>query len=42
MADLEGAAAPDDALARAGATGFLPDHAQLASAAVAPRNLVAS
>jgi Fe2+ or Zn2+ uptake regulation protein len=29
MADLEGAAAPDDALARAGATGFLPDHAQL-------------
>jgi Fe2+ or Zn2+ uptake regulation protein len=29
MADLEGAAAPDDALARAGATGFVPDHAQL-------------
>src|ERR1700758_2596902 len=29
MADLEGAAAPDDALARARATGFVPDHAQL-------------
>jgi Fur family transcriptional regulator, stress-responsive regulator len=29
MADLEGTAAPDDALARAGATGFVPDHAQL-------------
>jgi Fe2+ or Zn2+ uptake regulation protein len=29
MADLEGAAPPDDALARAGATGFVPDHAQL-------------
>jgi Fe2+ or Zn2+ uptake regulation protein len=29
MADLEGAAAPDDALAKAGATGFVPDHAQL-------------
>ena len=29
MADLEGAAAPDDALARAGATGFVPDHTQL-------------
>jgi Fe2+ or Zn2+ uptake regulation protein len=29
MADLEGAAAPDEALARAGATGFVPDHAQL-------------
>ena len=29
MADLEGVAAPEDALARAGATGFLPDHAQL-------------
>ena len=29
MADLEGAAAPDDALARAVATGFVPDHAQL-------------
>ncbi len=29
MADLEGAAAPEDALARAGATGFVPDHAQL-------------
>src|SRR6201996_1354479 len=29
MADLEGAAAPDDALALAGATGFVPDHAQL-------------
>ncbi|MBV9415842.1 MAG: transcriptional repressor [Solirubrobacterales bacterium] len=29
MADLEGTAAPDDALAKAGATGFVPDHAQL-------------
>src|ERR1700759_819013 len=29
MADLEGTAAPDDALARAGDTGFVPDHAQL-------------
>jgi Fe2+ or Zn2+ uptake regulation protein len=29
MADLEGAAAPKDALTRAGATGFVPDHAQL-------------
>jgi Fe2+ or Zn2+ uptake regulation protein len=29
MADLEGTAAPDDALARAGASGFVPDHAQL-------------
>jgi Fe2+ or Zn2+ uptake regulation protein len=29
MADLEGAAAPEAALARAGATGFVPDHAQL-------------
>jgi Fe2+ or Zn2+ uptake regulation protein len=29
MTDLEGAAAPDDALAKAGATGFVPDHAQL-------------
>src|SRR5437660_1926847 len=29
MADLEGTAAPDDALTRAGATGFVPDHAQL-------------
>ena len=29
MADLEGTAAPDDALARAGADGFVPDHAQL-------------
>jgi Fe2+ or Zn2+ uptake regulation protein len=29
MSDLEGAAAPEDALARAGATGFVPDHAQL-------------
>jgi Fe2+ or Zn2+ uptake regulation protein len=29
MADLEGTAAPDDALARAEAGGFLPDHAQL-------------
>ncbi|MBV9803913.1 MAG: transcriptional repressor [Solirubrobacterales bacterium] len=29
MADLEGTAAPDDALARAGAAGFVADHAQL-------------
>jgi Fe2+ or Zn2+ uptake regulation protein len=29
MADLEGAAAPKDALTKAGATGFVPDHAQL-------------
>jgi Fur family transcriptional regulator, stress-responsive regulator len=29
MADLEGTAAPDDALARAGDTGFVPDHPQL-------------
>src|SRR5947208_12022403 len=29
MADLEGTAAPHDALTRAGATGFVPDHAQL-------------
>jgi Fur family transcriptional regulator, stress-responsive regulator len=29
MADLEGTAAPADALARAEATGFAPDHAQL-------------
>jgi Fe2+ or Zn2+ uptake regulation protein len=29
MADLEGAPAPDDALARAAAEGFVPDHAQL-------------
>jgi Fur family transcriptional regulator, stress-responsive regulator len=29
MVDLEGTAAPDDALARACATGFVPDHAQL-------------
>lgn len=29
MADLEGTAAPEEALARAGATGFVPDHAQL-------------
>lgn len=29
MADLEGTAAPDDALSRAGDTGFVPDHAQL-------------
>jgi Fe2+ or Zn2+ uptake regulation protein len=29
MADLEGTAAPEDALACAGATGFVPDHAQL-------------
>ena len=29
MADLEGTVAPDDALARAGATGFRPDHTQL-------------
>lgn len=29
MADLDGTAAPDDALARASAGGFVPDHAQL-------------
>jgi len=29
IADLDGAAAPDDALARAGEDGFVPDHAQL-------------
>jgi Fe2+ or Zn2+ uptake regulation protein len=29
MADLEGTAAPDDALSRASASGFVPDHAQL-------------
>lgn len=29
MADLEGTAAPDEALARASAGGFVPDHAQL-------------
>jgi len=29
MTDLEGTAAPEDALAKAGATGFVPDHAQL-------------
>jgi Fe2+ or Zn2+ uptake regulation protein len=29
MADLEGTAAPGDALPRARATGFVPDHAQL-------------
>ena len=29
MADLEGTAAPDDALTRASAAGFVPDHAQL-------------
>jgi Fe2+ or Zn2+ uptake regulation protein len=29
MADLEGGAAPEDALARASADGFVPDHAQL-------------
>ena len=29
MADLEGTKAPADALTRAGATGFVPDHAQL-------------
>ena len=29
MADLEGTAAPADVLTRAGATGFVPDHAQL-------------
>jgi Fe2+ or Zn2+ uptake regulation protein len=29
MTDLDGTTAPDDALARAGATGFVPDHAQL-------------
>jgi Fe2+ or Zn2+ uptake regulation protein len=29
MADLEGTAAPGDALSRAAGTGFVPDHAQL-------------
>ncbi len=29
MADLDGTAAPNDALARASAAGFVPDHAQL-------------
>ena len=29
IADLDGATAPDDALAKAGADGFVPDHAQL-------------
>src|SRR6516164_6371685 len=29
IADLEGAAAPDDALRKAGASGFVPDHAEL-------------
>jgi len=29
IADLETSGAPDDALARASATGFVPDHAQL-------------
>ena len=29
MADLEGTKAPADALTRAGATGFVPNHAQL-------------
>ncbi|HET6868607.1 MAG TPA: Fur family transcriptional regulator [Solirubrobacteraceae bacterium] len=29
MADLEGTAAPENALSRASATGFVPDHAQL-------------
>ena len=29
MADLDGTAAPEDALTKAGATGFVPDHAQL-------------
>jgi Fe2+ or Zn2+ uptake regulation protein len=29
IADLEGTAVPDDALVRAGETGFVPDHAQL-------------
>jgi Fe2+ or Zn2+ uptake regulation protein len=29
MADLEGTGAPEDALSRASATGFVPDHAQL-------------
>jgi Fe2+ or Zn2+ uptake regulation protein len=29
IADLEGTAAPDDALRKAGASGFVPDHAQL-------------
>jgi hypothetical protein len=30
VADLDGVAAPSDALSRAAATGFVPDHAQLA------------
>ena len=29
IADLEGAAVPEDALSRASGTGFVPDHAQL-------------
>ncbi len=29
ITDLEGMAAPDDVLVRAGADGFVPDHAQL-------------
>jgi Fe2+ or Zn2+ uptake regulation protein len=29
MADLEGTAAPDDALTRASEAGFVPDHAEL-------------
>jgi Fe2+ or Zn2+ uptake regulation protein len=29
MADVEGTAAPNDALTRAAASGFVPDHAQL-------------
>jgi Fe2+ or Zn2+ uptake regulation protein len=29
IADLAGAAAPDDALSRAAVGGFVPDHAQL-------------
>ncbi len=37
MADLEGTAAPDDALARAGATGFVPDHAQLVVWGLCPK-----
>lgn len=29
IADLDGTAAPEDALAKAGESGFVPDHAQL-------------
>jgi Fur family transcriptional regulator, stress-responsive regulator len=36
IADLEGVAAPDDALAKAGATGFVPDHTQLVGWGLCP------